>query len=43
MKPEEELLLTDIDVSSYNAGLHTYTFGLMDNEGTWGIPRTGAF
>ncbi|MDZ7581891.1 MAG: hypothetical protein U5R30_15230 [Deltaproteobacteria bacterium] len=42
-EPEEELLLTDIDVSSYNAGLHTLYIRVMDNEGTWGIPRQVPF
>ena len=41
--PEEDLLLTDLDVSIYATGMHTLYLRVKDNEGTWGIVRQVPF
>ncbi len=42
-EPEEDLVLSDIDVSAYGPGFHTLYLRCVDNEGTWGMLRQVRF
>jgi len=42
-EPEEELALSDIDISHLNAGLHRLYLRVKDNNGNWGIIRQVTF
>lgn len=41
--PEEELVLSDTDISYLGTGSHTLYLRVQDNEGTWGVVRQVSF